>query len=372
MATIVPQLEVPSWIATGLANGLYSRFGGMIRVAAGNPNAGQIIALLRDSGIPSEAITSLLPAFAGMMPPVTLGVCALGFVSLSRQLTRIETAISETKLAIDGLAVDFDRSVLANLEAAVQLLEKAERAQVPANNNYLHHAIDRFLESSSIFRSRFDATSDEDRDVLEKYFQSYCTSLAGELACHYLQEDWNEVHAVAAKAKAEVSSRKRRLISLALNGTREFTSWESTPILPAIFATSAAQIPFSIIFELAQSLDPSISAMKLIDTSRPFLKTDAGDIGSLSKLRMAEVIELNKRKTYWNWGPQCGDLAIIVKAAVRCGMNALMVGNAVESYPEQYALLNRADLSASKLKKLLRRVPDDRDALLVIDRTTAP
>ena len=371
MLTLRPVLDLPPSIAAGILSGKYFRMGGAVRVAAGYQGAGQIVALLRDSGPASAVLYSVAPTLAAApilaagASVATLGVCAIGFSMLHEKVNRICQEIAETRQAIGGLAADFDRPIVAKLETAVELLCKIERARVPASSEYLTPAVERFLEAAHIYRSRLDETPDDDREVLDKYFKALAVAIAGELACHYLREDWTELLAASSKAREWITPRKERLVSLALVGSPTFSSWQSNSVAAACLALPSNEMPFQAVVDLARTLDPDITTIRLIDALRPVSSSCLDDPKPWDKLRLAESTQCKKSKGYFFGSLNKDNLLTLFKASFSKGVNAMIVGTAVESYSDQYEFLRRADLPARKLRELLIGIPHDKDAYLI-------
>ncbi|MDM8543660.1 hypothetical protein QUF90_21510 [Desulfococcaceae bacterium HSG9] len=144
-------------IIKGLMAGLYNRYGGVIRVAKGNPDAGQIVSILQDVPEKSNSIvqqvqklnmvqmqnfkaikTSLnvsnqllgLTSVGALSSVVNLGVCAAGFYIMNKKLNELQSAmhqfqnIMENKL--DGITHGLQNLQFQLVELKIIALENKE------------------------------------------------------------------------------------------------------------------------------------------------------------------------------------------------------------------------------------------------------
>src|SRR5437763_578572 len=84
-------LEVPSAIQRGLATGLYERWGGVVRVAAGRPNGGEVVTHLREVGRLGDSATH---SFRFQPPPP---------LAASLQMTQVAAAAGVLNLGVSAV-----------------------------------------------------------------------------------------------------------------------------------------------------------------------------------------------------------------------------------------------------------------------------
>ncbi len=398
-------LEVPSHIFTGIADGRFELFGGTVRMASGEPGAGQIVALLRD-GATSEAstlLTAALPGIAAAASAATLGVSAVSFALLSAKLKRIERDLKLVHEVVRNVASDIDAIIVANLRTACDLLRKAERAECPEKSDFLLRSIERFLEASNTYQERLASTADSDRDLLDQYFKALALSCAGELACHYMRGDWNELLAAANTAAELIRPIQHRIVSLALVNHPDFLACmnakqEDSPLneKPSIlslpdsdrssttdelaapgslagniaFCTmymriDASRVRFRDIYLMAQTLEPNLTETSFIDLLRPIpqtLKSPFG-ISALKKIKMQRLLELKPKRLFGVDYEE--DMPAAFAAIAERGLAAVLIGNAVRSYSPQYQALCEADLPRPKLLELFANTDIGEEAYLV-------
>ena len=138
-------------IIKGMTSGLFDRYGGVIRVAKGNPGAGQIAAILQDIpeklssiGQPVQKLNLIqmqnfraikdslevnqnmlnqvmgLTSIGALASVVNLGVCAAGFYMMNKKLNELQAAMSQFQNRVENKLDDVARG-LKNLQ--FQLVE---------------------------------------------------------------------------------------------------------------------------------------------------------------------------------------------------------------------------------------------------------
>lgn len=397
-------LELPSQISSGIADGSLELFGGTVRMASGQPGAGQIVALLRDgaTGEVPTLLSATLPGIAAAASAATLGVSAVSFAVLSAKLQRIQRDLELVYDVVRDIASDLDVIIVANLQTACELLRKAERAERPEKSDFLLRSIDRFLEASSTYQGRLASTADSNRDLLDQYFKALALSCAGELTCHYMRGDWNELLAASKTAAELIRPIQHRLVSLALVNNPDFLACmnakqsvntsneqhsisslpdndrssaltdEATGELAAsiefctmYMSIDASHIRFRDIYLMARTLEPKLTETSFIDLLRPVPQTVRSrfGIGAVKNIKMQKLLKLKPKRFFrvdYN-----KDMPAALAAIAERGLAAVLIGNAVRSYSSQYHALCAADLPRPKLLELLADLDVSSEAYLV-------
>jgi len=391
-----PSLELPSTILQGLLLGKYSLHGGTVRIAKGLPGGGQIVALLKDgmNGLPS-AFSAIAP-FTALTTAATFGVCAIGFGVLNHKINYISKEIGAISATVQEVATDLERTIIANLETATGLLNKAVRSQGNAQGDYLSRSVDRFMEASSIYRQRFDKTEPENRDQLRCYMQALGVALVGELHCHYIREDWAELKHRASEVAAEFSARARKLLSLSLGCGADYSVWSKDPLtagyLPKEVQSAAAlflhprlkaALPFGHLLWLHQRLDSDLDAPALVEQLRPLLPAALSSgytpTNFGASLKIAALYEDESNLSIWGsfkkgW-KEGGSLTEtesfprVANALLGTAVEAALMLDAVESYPEQFKALEASQLTFPKLSDLFSG-GDSMEEYLINDEIT--
>ena len=137
-------LKLPDWIKRGLADGTFTREGGVVR----NGN-GEIVTFLRESGglsqeiakgnLPSSpllssqisSLRSLSTAALGMQV-LNLGVSAIGFAVVISKLNKIQTGLQEIHKKLDEVLVEVqwisrkqDLEMVGKMKAALEIASTA-------------------------------------------------------------------------------------------------------------------------------------------------------------------------------------------------------------------------------------------------------
>jgi hypothetical protein len=153
---VEPLLEAKdSKIALGLAEHIYKRWGGVIRMAPGQAGAGSIVAHLRDvapSGEMSQALGQVLQMtnVAAAASVLNIGVSAVGFAIMAKKLNRLQGDMNR----VLGMLKDSHQEVLAHLsEVEARLVELRLIG----------------LESRGLVREAIAAIGDVRKDLLDGY-----------------------------------------------------------------------------------------------------------------------------------------------------------------------------------------------------------
>lgn len=380
MPTFSPALDLPAELAAGLLSGRFSLFGGVVRIAKGNAGAGQVVALLKDAATANlPAIASgVLPAIAAVSSVATLGVCALGFSVMYVKLEGIKKELKFISRTVKGIADDLDRVIVANLDAANELLKKAQRADHPSQSEFTTPAVDRYLEAASIYKQRFDNTEDRQRDLLGQYLKALNIAVCGELACHYVRGDWKELTAAATEAVETFRPRAERLLSLSLWGPAYRSSVEKEEAAAgaaALFLDPLLieRLPFSTLLWLHQQLDLSVTAEQLIDDLRMPMQLAFGarDAHFGEKLGIADLDGLSTTGGMLSNLRQRKEFPTVALAVLRPGIQAATMLAAIRSYPIQYEALRDAEVPYSKLLEMFPGQQPDVEAYLVTPEAVA-
>lgn len=132
-------------LARGLHAGDLQRWGGIVRIARGNPGAGQIVAHLRELGgesarrlAPEMAHALQLTNVAAAASVINLGVSAVGFAVVCHKLDRLRDSVDRLQVTIEDMREDLT-SRLDLVDA--KLVELRYVATV--NTDLLFQALDR-------------------------------------------------------------------------------------------------------------------------------------------------------------------------------------------------------------------------------------
>ena len=169
-------LKLPDWIKRGLADGTFTREGGVVR----NGN-GEIVTFLRESGglsqeiakgnLPSSpllssqisSLRSLSTAALGMQV-LNLGVSAIGFAVVISKLNKIQTGLQEIHKKLDGVLAEVqwisrkqDLEMVGKMKAALEIASTAVLASsMDLRRQGLTDARHRLIESANLSRLFLD------------------------------------------------------------------------------------------------------------------------------------------------------------------------------------------------------------------------
>ena len=169
-------LKLPDWIKRGLADGTFTREGGVVR----NGN-GEIVTFLRESGglsqeiakgnLPSSpllssqisSLRSLSTAALGMQI-LNLGVSAIGFAVVISKLNKIQAGLQEIHKKLDEVLVEVqwisrkqDLEIVGKMKAALEIASTAVLASsMDLRRQGLTDAKNRLIESANLSRLLLD------------------------------------------------------------------------------------------------------------------------------------------------------------------------------------------------------------------------
>jgi hypothetical protein len=194
---------IPSETLLGLAAGYYQLYGGVIRWAAGTPNAGQIVRHLIPVGsnplgtIPGQDHTFLqstqqvLQIATGTAVSSGLGllVSSIGFVAIYSKLNIIDGRLKEIQKDVKAIKSFLESSERAKLFAALNALLKLDSRTAPEHcHTILHTSRNTLAEINMRYRELLsEASTIETAMANEDYFsltalaQARCTAELGML-----------------------------------------------------------------------------------------------------------------------------------------------------------------------------------------------
>jgi hypothetical protein len=219
---LIVERAIPSDVWGGLMMGRYKLHGGVIRWAAGTPNAGQIVRhllpvssasnitnyfnvyqlqqLSGQVGNLTQATQHVLQVATGTMilSGLNLAVSAIGFAFLNQKLSKLETRLTEIQTTVYEIRALLERSERAELRAALRDLLKINDSTSHENRHtLLHNTRLSLARINERYRELLaGATSIESAMAYEEFFcltaltQSRCTAELGmlDIAHHEIRE----------------------------------------------------------------------------------------------------------------------------------------------------------------------------------------
>ena len=216
---ITATFTIANWIAKGLADGSFERFGGVIREAA----TGRIVTFLRET---SSTVASLPQQFqiaqSALMvgsgaSVLGLGVAVMSFAVLNHRLNELEQRLKQAEELLKKIDRKIDLGFYANFRAALILTENAFTMSRSENRDSMAiQAINRFLEAEHIYTDYTDRELEQKSQIADEYLLTLSIAYIAEARCHLeLKEPETALHRFQEGAKV-VRSRIQKYVDLLL------------------------------------------------------------------------------------------------------------------------------------------------------------
>ncbi|UBF24166.1 hypothetical protein K9N68_20890 [Kovacikia minuta CCNUW1] len=220
---------IPQDVIGGLLTGQYKLYGGVIRWAAGTPNAGQIVAHLLPAGsqmlnlvpglnfipgiitsiqltklsdqvgILSQTTQQVLQVATGtaVLSGLGLAVSCIGFLAINKKLETIDSKLKDIQKDVKAIQQFLESGERARLFAALDSLLKLDKIPDEHRHTILHNARQTLTEINMRYRELLpNATTIETAMAYEEYFtltalaQVRCTAELGmlDVAQHEIKE----------------------------------------------------------------------------------------------------------------------------------------------------------------------------------------
>lgn len=186
MENVTATFVIPNWMAEGLKNQAYERFGGVIREVGSK----KVVGWLREVSPSLIQSSTILSQFGSAASILNLGVSVIGFSMVIQRLGEIEQRLKILQKDVNQLNRKFDLSVYTNFRAALDLAYNAFTMTKTKNRiNMATSAINRLLEAQYTYTSYFEIALEEDIQVADEYLSSLFLTYVAKTRCYLELEE---------------------------------------------------------------------------------------------------------------------------------------------------------------------------------------
>ncbi len=250
MAPISLSFDLPTQIASGIANGDFIRNGGVIQ-----DSAGKVVMWLKETsdttGITPNMLSSVDPTGAlrlglqgvdsamtqkkltamGMQLSslqnmavltsaasiLTLGVSIAGFALICRKIKHLEGRLKEVQKTLTEVDEKIDLSFYSNFRAALDLANNAFTMSDQSNRrSSALQAIDRFLEAEHVYADLTDKELERKSQIGDEYLLTLCLAYLAETRCYLELGEYETALRRFQEGKNQIHERIEKYIDLLL------------------------------------------------------------------------------------------------------------------------------------------------------------
>lgn len=261
MASLDVTFDIPAKILSGLADGSFTRNGGVIQ-----NSAGQVVMWLKEAGniasasgvSPQTAASQMLSgvdatgalrlvmaagsnidtqrrliglstqvsqlnnmvALATAGSVLTLGISVLGFTLIYKKVKALEGRLKKIEEAIAKVDEKIDLSFYANFRAALDLAENAF-SMVEADNRRSSalQAINRFLEAEHVYNDLADKSLNRESWISDQYLLTLCFAYLAEVRCHLELGEYDTALRRFQEGQEQIRGKAAKLVDILLTST---------------------------------------------------------------------------------------------------------------------------------------------------------
>jgi hypothetical protein len=282
--TVNTTLEIPPEIATGLADGIYERIGGVIREVGSK----HVVAWLRE--IPSVSLNPLASV-------LNLSVSVMGFAVVLQKLNHLEGILKRNQQLLEKVDRKIDLGFHANFRAALDSAINACTMNQPENKKATAiQAINRFLEAEHVFLGCTEQELQKRSQIAEEYLLILSLSYIAEVRCHLELEEIETAFRRLQEGAEKIRPLARKYVEMLLTSN------------PAVYLHPQfkQKIGLKKLTKVYQWIDPKLDEAAVFELQRDNLFSLAKDQGSesgykwVTSLPKAIVCETEIQGNLWN------------------------------------------------------------------------
>jgi len=230
MSVVDVALNVPEYIAQGIANGTYERVGGVVREAGSK----QIVAWLREAFEKSEPAISnnlinssanavsntlnlALSSVNAVSSVLNLAISTMGFIVVVNRLEIIKHQLKQSQDVLQAINYKIDLSSYADFLSALDSAASAFKMIDPENRRtHASQAITGFTKAERYYKDLTDLEIGKCSPIADKFLSTLCLAYVTEVCCYLELEELDLARSRLQEGAAELRPRFEKHINTLL------------------------------------------------------------------------------------------------------------------------------------------------------------
>lgn len=272
-------------ITKGLADGVYTNFGGAISEI----RTGRIVSFIREFGAVEKLLALIENSSSANV--LTLGISAMGFLIMIKQLDLISTRLKNIEADIRNTNSKIDLSFYANFRAAISLAQNTfSMTNSQTRKISAMQAINRFTESRYHYFALADKEIELQSLLINEYLNTLSLTTIAEARCYLELEELDTARRILETEERLLRPRVERHINTLL------TSNPAAYLHPSL----KGAVDFQRLVRVFQWMDPNLNENAVFEMLREkiftFTQQSPNWVKSLpSAIWAAEISQLTKK-----------------------------------------------------------------------------